>query len=347
MTSAWRLLGLAAAVNMTLGVGTAAAQRVMVRHLPAGTPVEIVLNSEVVGTGTVPPEGDVTIPFTLPEKDGKAELDAYIFVDVCEKSRRVIIADQARAPAPPQEGCDRREISGLYWVRRANTIVIDLAPANPTLLLVNGNYTPPKPMTPEEEAAAGEERPHAPLPKGLVMFGGGGQFSLRDFVPFQCGNAAGCNGDGNVLTYGFGVTYWLTRNFGIEGSYMNPSTIKVSGGDTFSFNTGLSADIWSVMGKAGVQAGAVRIYGQGGMNYHDATITTNQAIGTATQKIEFKTKGWNWIYGGGAEVWIKKVAIYGEFDVAWIKGDDRAGGEAKIDDRARVFIGGVRVHIGG
>lgn len=345
MTSAWRLLGLAAAVNMTLGVGTAAAQRVMVRHAPAGTPIEIVLNGDVVGTGTVAEDGDITIPFTLPEKDGKAELDAYIFVDTCAKSRRVIIADQARAPAAVPEGCDRREISGLYWVRRVNTIVIDLAPANPTLLLVTGNYTPPRPLTPEEEA--GEERPHAPLPKGLVVFAGGGQFSLRDFVPFQCGNAPACSGDGNVFAYGFGATYWITRNFGVEGSYMNPSTIKVSGGDTFFFNTGLSADVWSVLGKAGVQAGAVRIYGQGGMNYHQATVTTEQSIDLATQKIEFKTKGWNWIYGGGAEVWIKKVAIYGEFDVAWIKGDDRAGGEAKIDDRARAFMAGIRVHLGG
>jgi hypothetical protein len=345
MTSAWRLLGLVAAVNMTLGVGTAAAQRVMVRHAPAGTPIEVVLNGDVVGTGTVPADGDVTIPFTLPEKDGKAELDAYIFVETCQKMRRVIIADQARAPAPAAEGCDRREISGLYWVRRVNTIVIDLAPANPTLLLVTGNYTPPRPLTPEEEA--GEPTPHAPLPKGLVMYAGAGQFSLRDFVPFQCGNAPACSGDGAVFTYGFGATYWITRNFGIEGSYMNPSTIKVSGGDTFAFDTGLSADVWSVLGKAGVQAGAVRIYGQGGMNYHQATITTTESIDVATQKIEFKTRGWNWIYGGGAEVWIKKIAIYGEFDVAWIRGDDRAGGEAKLDDRARVFMAGIRVHVGG
>jgi hypothetical protein len=91
----------------------------------------------------------------------------------------------------------------------------------------------------------------------------------------------------------------------------------------------------------------VRIYGQGGTNYHQSTVTTTETITAALQKIEFQTKGWNWVYGGGAEVWIKKVAIYGEFDVAWIKGNARAGGEAKIDDRARMFLTGIRLHVGG
>jgi hypothetical protein len=320
----------------------------MVRHLPVGTPVEIVLNTETVGTGTVADDGDVTIPFTLPENNGKAEMDANVHVDVCEKVRRVIIMDQTRTPPEPAAGCERKEISGLFWVRRVNTIVIDLAPANPTLLLINGNYTPPRPMTPEEEAAGGESAPHAPLPKGLVMFAGGGQFSSRDFTTTFCGNVA-CSGGGTALGLHFGATYWITRNFGVEGSYFNPQTLKVNGGTNFAFETGMSVNMWSIVGKAGVQAGAVRIYGQGGTNYHQATITTTESITTAaaSQKIEFQTRGWNWTYGGGAEVWIKKVAIYGEFDVAWLKGTARAGGEAQIDDRARLFLTGIRLHVGG
>lgn len=346
MTSPWRLLGYAAALNMTLGVGTAAAQRVMVRHAPVGTPVEVILNGGVVGTGTVEESGDVTIGFTLPEKDGKSELDANVFVDVCEKMRRVVIADRNRAPAPVAEGCERREISGLFWVRRVNTIVIDLAPANPTLLLINGSYTPPKPVSPEEEA--GEKPPHPPLPKGLVMFAGGGTTKLRDFVGLQCGTASPCSGDQNALSYGFGATFWFTRNFAIEGSYLNPRTFKVSGGDTFTFNTDLSADIWSILGKAGAQAGPLRVYGQGGLNYHQATVTTTETIDIATQKLETQTKGWNLIYGGGAEVWIKnKVAIFGEFDIAKIKGNAEGGGEARIDDRATAFLVGLRLHVGG
>src|SRR5687767_1216290 len=51
MTSPLRLLGMAAALNVSLGLGTAAAQQVMVRHVAAGTPVEVVLNGATVGNG--------------------------------------------------------------------------------------------------------------------------------------------------------------------------------------------------------------------------------------------------------------------------------------------------------
>jgi hypothetical protein len=45
MKSPWRLLALAAALHMTLGTGTALAQRVMLRHAPRGSRVEIFLNA--------------------------------------------------------------------------------------------------------------------------------------------------------------------------------------------------------------------------------------------------------------------------------------------------------------
>src|SRR3954462_8063968 len=264
MRSVWRLLALAAAGQVTPGVGTASAQRVMVRHLPVGTPGEIVLNGDAVGTGTVADDGDVTIPFALPEKDGKAEMDANIHGDVCEKMRRVLIVDQSRSAPPPAEGCDRKEISGLFWVRRVNTLVIDLEPPNPPVLLINGNYTPPR--TPEEEAAGDESTPHAPLPKGLVMFAGGGQFSLRDFGTTFCGNVS-CSGGGTALGLHFGATYWITRNFGVEGSYFNPQTLKVSGGNAFAFETGMRVDMWSVLGQTRLPAGGGRDLRHGGAEH--------------------------------------------------------------------------------
>jgi len=347
MTSPLRLLGMAAAFSVTLGLGTAAAQRVMVRHLPAGTAVEVVLDAATVGTGTVDESGDVTIPFTLPEKDGKAEIDANIFVDVCDKTRRIVIVDRSRPAPPAASGCDRREISGLYWVRRVNTIVIDLAPANPTLLLISGSYTPPRPRTPEEEAA-GESIPHAPLPRGFVMFAGGGITSFRDAFNLACGTAVSCSGDPSPYAYTFGATYWITRNFGVEGSFLHPQKIKVSGGDGYAFDTTLNADIWNILGKAGVQAGPVRLYGQGGLSYHQATHTTNQTIGEATQRFELQTKGWTYVYGGGAEIWVKpKVAIFGEVDIAKVKGPATDESEFRIDDRTQSILVGIRVHIGG
>lgn len=347
MTSPLRLLVLAAALNMSLGLGTAAAQRVMVRHLPAGTPVEVVVNGAAAGNGTVDASGDVTIPFTLPEKAGKAEMDANVFVDVCDKVRRVVIVEVTRPAPPPAEGCDRREISGLFWIRRANTVVIDLGPANPTLLLISGTYRPPPDPVPGEESSS-ESIPHAPLPKGLVMFGGGGITGFRDVVDLNCGTTQNCAGDSSPYAYTFGATYWITRNFGVEGSFLHPQKIKVSGGDGFAFDTTMNVDIWNILGKAGVQAGPMRFYGHGGMTYHQATHVTNQTLAEASQRFELQTEGWSYVYGGGAEIWVKpRIAIFGELDFARLKGKATDESEFNIDDRARSLLAGIRVHIGG
>ena len=60
MTSPWRLLALAAALQITLGIGTASAQRVLLRHAPPGSPVQIFLNAAKVAARTLlsaPPAG--------------------------------------------------------------------------------------------------------------------------------------------------------------------------------------------------------------------------------------------------------------------------------------------------
>ena len=347
MTSPLRLLGLAAALNVSLGLGTAAAQRVMVRHLPPGTAVEVVVNGAVAGNATVDASGDVTVPFTVPEKDGKAEMDANVFVDACDKMRRVVIVEATRPAPPVAEGCDRREISGLYWVRRANTVVIDLGPANPTLLLISGNYTPPPDPVPGEEPT-GDSIPHAPLPRGFVMFGGGGITAFRDVLSLNCGSLQNCSGDGSPYAYTFGATYWITRNFGVEGSFLHPQKVKISGGDGFIFDTTMNVDIWNILGKAGVQAGPTRFYGHGGLSYHQATHVTTETINDAFQKFEVQTEGWSYVFGGGAEIWVKpRIAIFGELDFARLKGKATDDSEFNIDDRARSLLAGIRVHIGG
>lgn len=347
MTSRWRLLGLAAALNMTMGAGAAAAQQVLVRKAPAGEAVELVVNATTAATATADAEGEATLPFKVPEKDGKEEMDANVFVDVCDKLRRVLIVDQARPAPPPAAGCDRREVSGLFWVRSVNTIVIDVGAAKPTLLLIRGAYNPPKPDVDEQ----GEPIPREPLPKGFMMSGGGGLTNMSNTLNLACGNAP-CTPKYSQLTYTFAVTYWLTGWLGVEGGFIKPSAFKASGGvpDSFAFDTEIDADIWTIVAKGGVPAGPMRLYIQGGMNYHQATATTTQSMtGQAlTQTFEFQTKGWNWVAGGGAEAWIKpKIALYGELGFAKIRGDARGGAEVQIDDRARFILGGVRVRLGG
>lgn len=340
MANAWRIVATTAAVV----IGTAAigsAQTVYLRNAPAGSNVEVLVNAASSGKGVVDPDGEAKIAFTLPE--GKAEMDANVFVDSCATLRKVLIVDHTRQPPPPAEGCDRREIPGIYWVRPVNTIVVDVGGPTPTLLLVRGSYTPPKPGTEGDE-----ERPGRPLPTGLVMFAGTAFSNFRDAGLLACGNATPCTPKTSGLTYSFGATVWLTRFVGVEGMYMRPHQVSASGGDTFKFDTTLDSDVWTVAGKLGAQAGVVRIYGKGGMNYHEATNKTHETLETASQNFEFKTTGWSWVFGGGMEAWIgarQRMAIYADAGIMRIKGKAESGGEAKIDDRMKYVAAGVVLRI--
>src|SRR5947209_11110762 len=107
MARLWRLLAIAAALHMTAGAARAAAQTVLVRNAPPGIDVEALLNDALTAKGTTSPSGEVSLDLKL----SGTELDANIYVDVCEKSRRVLVVDHNKRPSPPPDGCDRREIS--------------------------------------------------------------------------------------------------------------------------------------------------------------------------------------------------------------------------------------------
>ena len=337
----WRIVATAAAGMFGIA-GAASAQTVYLRNAPAGSSVEVIVNAASAATGTVDAEGEAKVPFTLP--DGKTEMDSSIFVDTCGTLRKVLIVDHARQPPPPAEGCERREISGIYWVRPVNTVVVDVGTPTPSLLLVRGSYTPPKPTAEGEE----ENTPAKPLPTGLLMFAGGAYTNYRDAGDLFCGTATPCTQRTTGLTYAFGATVWLTRFVGVEGSYLRPHEVTASGGNTYSFNSSLDSDVWTVMGKLGAQVGVVRLFGQGGMNYHEATNTTAEKIDVNSQTFQYKTKGWSWVFGGGAEVWVGKnqrLAIYGDGGIMRIKGPAESGGEAQIDDRLKYVTVGVKLRI--
>ena len=109
----------AAALLMAIGTSKAAAQTVMVRHVPAGETVEVFLNATKVATAVVEASGDTSLPLNLRDNNAtKTELEANIFIDVCDKVRRVIVVERGQPAATQEPGCDRREISGLYVVSR-------------------------------------------------------------------------------------------------------------------------------------------------------------------------------------------------------------------------------------
>jgi opacity protein-like surface antigen len=339
MTRLGRLLAMAAALNVTAGAAIAAAQTVMVRNAPPGITVEALLNDAVVATGTTSPQGDVSLDLKMP---APGEMDANVFVDVCETSRRVLVVDRNKRPAPPPAGCDRREVSGIFWVRPVNTLVVDVAAAQPTMLLVKGSYTPPKPTVEGEEAVT--ERRQAPT--GLALFGGAGLGKFRDQFLISCGNAAGCDGHDGGLGYSFGGTFWFTRWLGAEGGYVKPRAVTAQGGDTFSFDSQFDVDIFTVAAKVAVPAGPARIYGLIGGNFHQSTLTTTETIDGVTQAFGQKTHGWGYLFGGGTEIWVTpKVALYGEVSLAQVKGKAEDKGEGLIDDRLRFLGFGVKVRL--
>lgn len=332
-----RLLVAAAALNVTIGAAVAAAQTVIVRHATAGETIELFLNTAKVATADVEATGDATMPLNLRENNaGKTDIDANIFIDVCDKLRRILVVERGQPAAAPQPGCDRREISGLYLVRRVNTLVVDVGGANPTMMLINGAF------------GLGPDKPGPKAPKGLVLFGGGGLSDFRDAVAISCGTAAPCDGKNAGLTYGGGVTLWITRFLAAEGSYMKPRNATASGSGTdYRFNSTLDAQVVTVTGRLGVPIGPVRLSGQVGTNYHDATLTTQETIKDQSQTFDVETRGWGWVFGAGIEIWTAPAfALYADAGIAGLRGAPVGGGEARFNDRLRFVTIGARVRIG-
>jgi hypothetical protein len=342
MTRLWRLLALAAALNVMAGAATAGAQTVLVKNAPPGVNVEVAMNDAVTAAGTTSPTGEVSLDLKMPDP---GELDANVYVDVCEKMRRVLVVDRNRRPSPPPAGCERHEISGVFWVRRLNTLVVDVGGLQPSMLLVRGAYKPPRPSAPEGEEGEAST-PRRPSPTGLTLFGGGGLGKFRDAFLLACGNVTGCTGHDGGLGYTFGGTVWITRWLGAEGGYVKPRQVTAAGGDTFKFNSAFDVDVFTVAAKLAIPAGPVRIYGLGGANFHQSTLSSTETIDAATQAFGQKTHGWGWLLGGGTEVWVTpKVALYGELSVAHVRGKAEDKGEGIVDDRLRFLAIGARIRL--
>jgi hypothetical protein len=333
-----RPLVIAAALNVTAGTTIAAAQTVMIRNGPPSTNVEVLLNGAAVGTGVTNGDGEVTVPLTTGTVVGEKGIDTNIFVDVCDKLRRIQIVDRTKIVPAAGDTCDRREISGIFWVRKVNTIVFDLGGPAPSLLLVRGSYVY---VAPKDEDAPHNWRP---LPTGLIVYGGAGYAKLSSIYSQACGNASPCSGtDTGLGGYTLGVDVWIKRWIGAEASYVKPRSMKATGGDTFSFTTTQTTDVFTVAGKGGVSAGPVRFFGKGGFNYHQGTWSNVETIDVSHQAAQYKTHGWSYVWGGGAEVWIwKKIAIYGDLGVIHVKGNANTGGEAQLDDTVRYIFTGVK-----
>jgi hypothetical protein len=343
-------------MNLAVCVGGAVAQTIFVRNGVAGSAVEVILNNTPPITGTIDSAGEARIPVEIKSIVGKDEMDAYLYVDACPKLTRILILGVGHLP--PSEGtCRRSSITGLFWVRTVNTVVVNLAGQPPSLLLIVGKYTPPPPGT--EDAP----RSWTPAPTGIVAFGGGLYGRFSEFSTLQCGDVAACEPNDDGFGFHGGGAFWVTPFLAAEAAYVElPSATATGAGTNFQFDSDLDANLVTVAGLVGAQGGPMRFYGKVGAVFHRATTTITQTndpvtvtiddvpvtIPGGTQTFETTTEGWGWLFGGGAEAWFnRRVGLYGELDFARLQGNPTRGGEGELDDRVMMVFFGLRVHIGG
>jgi hypothetical protein len=357
----WRPLALAVALNVTVVVGVAKAQTVIVTNAPPGSTVELALNADTLGSATADPHGAATLAVNLSAHGGKTQTDVRIYVDVCSNLRRVLLVEQSMPPPPLKDGCVRKEIPRLFLLSGVTTLVVDVSQPAPAVWLRQGPV--PAEWLSQEPQVLRAARARENSPTGLVLFGGGDLAKFRDAVKLGCGDVGGCAGTNFRVAYSAGAAYWFTRFLAAEASYVKPSNATFNGsGDNFRFNGYLDARVVTVTGKVGVPIGRVRLYGQAGVNYHQETSSTTQTIDDSvvtvdsvtttikggTQTFTLKTAGWGWLFGGGVEIWaVPKFAVYAEGGRARLNGADLNGGEARIDDRVTFILVGARVRIGG
>jgi hypothetical protein len=346
-----RPLSLAAALALSAGAGTAAAQTLIVRRVPVGSTVELVVNATQAGSAKPDTAGDVKIPIDLPAHTKKNEIDARVYVDTCDLIRRITVAERDFTALPPESGCTRQELTGVFVVRRVSSLLVNVGDPVATMLLRQGSV---------------DLRPRGPrrlAPMGLVVFGGGSLVKYTDAVDFGCTNVPTCSGEDTGPGYTAGLEYWFSRYISAEASYFKPPDLSITGsGDLYRFTSSLEPHLITLAGKIGVPIGPVRLYGRAGFNYHRANSATTQhtdeitvTVGGFTtvtpafdETVKAKTSGWGWLLGGGMEAWVRpSVAFYVEGGGAGVKGHSDTDETSTIDNRLTMFTAGLRVRIGG
>jgi hypothetical protein len=357
MRAPWRPLVVAAVLNLVV-VAAAAAQTVIVTKAPPASTVELIVNSAIAATATADPAGQATFALTPEMRGGKTDSDAYVFIEYCESLRRVILIEPGMEGFPAGQ-CPRREVPGAYVLRQITTLVVNVSEAAPAVLVRQGK-APVGWLTEEADQPPSPKPANAPG-RGLFGFAGGGLGSFGSAAAWACGSSE-CSGSTKPLVFTAGATFWLNPYVAFEGAYLKPGEVRLDGGvDTlYTFTSGLTTDILTMVGKLGVPLSYVRIYGFGGATWSRAHWDTLETIDDQTvmvdgvettvtggaQGLDLYTQGWGWLAGAGMEIPVsKRILIFTEGGRATIKGDDRQGGEGKLDDRVLYFVAGIRVRL--
>jgi hypothetical protein len=361
MRTPWRLPA-CAAFCLLATAATASAQTVFVRHAPPGRAIDVVVGRTDAGKGAADENGDARIPISLQSAVGKPEMDATVFVDICQDLTRIVVEQGGSAVPAPGVGCERRDVQGLYAVKPESTLVVNIGGAVPTMLLIQGSYSPPK-RSEENPEGADEKQPPRPASTGLALYAAGALTSIKNTASNACGAVPDCTPDGSGFGYTVGGVIWLTKWLGAEGGYLRPAQVRASRtSDPLHIDMRMKTDLVIVAGKVAIPAGPARIFGTFGADYHQATQDTTETLTDrsvtgpdgnpvtlpgGTQSFHLETQGWSYLWGGGAEVWLSRpFALFGEVNVINIKGKPVGGGEGRVVDRFTTINFGMRVHVG-
>jgi YD repeat-containing protein len=361
MKTPWRRLALAAALQVTVGVGVVAAQTIVVKNAPVGKTVEVTYDGARQATATTDARGDATLTVKI-QTDPVGETDIRVGVDVCGDLRRVVIFHRLTLPPVPPAGCERRDIGGIFAFRSVSSLLVDVGGQRAAAWLRQGAM-PREWLLRDDEVVEHPLYMKRPSPTGLVVFGSGALAKFADALTSACGNVTDCSSKTAAVTYSGGATVWITRWLGVEGGYTKPKTLKTHGNGAsgnYHFDTSFDTRFATAVVKLGIPIGPVRPYAIAGMNYHESTTSTTETIDeksvtvgdvtttipAATDSWTFKTKGWNLDFGGGIEVWLtRSVGLYAEISRAKMKvtGNDTGPG---INDRSLFFVSGIRLKLG-
>ena len=118
----------------TAGLGTAAAQTVIVRSAQAAATIEVTFNGGAPVAGTADSSGDATL--TIPTRISEAAV--LVHLDDCGNRVRVLLVEAGIQPATPEPGCNRVDIPSVFVMRPVTTFVIDMEGAATTVHLTQG-----------------------------------------------------------------------------------------------------------------------------------------------------------------------------------------------------------------
>jgi hypothetical protein len=345
-------LALAAALVVAVGARDAMAQTVIVRNAQPGAKIELATPAGAVASVTADTFGDATL--TLP---GGRQGDVRIFVDTCGNAIRVVFLAPGEALAA-EAGCARKELWGIYDQRPITTFLVEMAGTDSSVYVAQG--PPPAAWIRRGDEVATGIRWGRPS-TGLAVSAGAGLSWFSRAVDVTCGDLPTCASTNLGGALSVGAEYWIARWVAAYGAYLKPADVTASGsGTAFRFDSRQQARLLTVGAKVGGPAGPARIYAMGGMVRHEATFTTTQTNDAVTvtvagapqtfpggtQSFGDKTQGWSWTLGGGVEAWVAgRVAIYGEYSRAKLKGQAAAGTESAIDDQVSQALVGIRLRL--